>query len=284
VTRPLHPSELGDRVLVIAPHPDDEVLVAGGTIHALRALGAEVRIVLLTAGDGYLRAARRIGRLNPDSATYRRLGEVRFRESVEAAAVLGVPDRDVVCLGYPDGRLEDMWGNAWEPDAAVAGRSGVAAVPYPWAYRPDAPCCGAAMSDDLAAIVADAAPDTVIFPGANETHVDHAASHRFVAHSLRTNGSRARGLTYLVHYGHYPYPWAYRPADAMRPPRALRAGGLRWLSVPLEHDDVSAKDAALRAFPSQNAIPDLRHFMRAFVRADELFAEFDPDGAEGLRT
>jgi LmbE family N-acetylglucosaminyl deacetylase len=280
----VHPSELGDHVLVIAPHPDDEVLVAGGTVHSLRARGAHVRILLLTAGDAYLRAARRIGRFAPDAATYRRLGEIRFRESVEAASVLGVPESDVVCLGYPDGRLEAMWGDAWEPDAVSAGCSGAAAVPYPWAYRPGAPCCGAAMGDDLAAIVRDLAPDTVIFPNANETHGDHAASHRFVAHALAEAGSLARGLTYLVHCRHYPYPWAYRPAEAVRPPRALRESGLCWLSVPLEHTDVAAKEAALRAFPSQNAIPDLRYFMRAFVRANELFAEFDPGSPAGVRT
>lgn len=284
MTRPLYPSELGDRVLVIAPHPDDEVLAAGGTVHSLRARGTQVRILLLTAGDGYLRAARRIGHFAPDAAAYRRLGEIRFRESVEAAGVLGVPESDVVCLGYPDGRPEAMWGDAWEPDAASAGRSGAAAVPYPWAYRPGAPCCGAAMLDDLAAIVRDLAPDTVIFPNANETQGDHAYAHRFVAHALRETGSQARGLTYLVHCGHYPYPWTYRPTEAMRPPRALRESGLCWLSVLLEHADVAAKETALRAFPSQNAIPDLRYFMRSFVRADELFAEFDPGSTAGVRT
>lgn len=284
MTRPLYPSELGDRVLVIAPHPDDEVLAAGGTVHSLRARGTQVRILLLTAGDGYLRAARRIGHFAPDAAAYRRLGEIRFRESVEAAGVLGVPESDVVCLGYPDGRPEAMWGDAWEPDAASAGRSGAAAVPYPWAYRPGAPCCGVAMADDLAAVVRDFAPDTVIFPSADETHSDHAYAHRFAAHSLRECGWAGRGLTYLVHHGHYPYPWAYRPGDAMRPSRALREGGRIWLSVPLEHEDVAAKEAALRAFPSQNAIPDLRYFMRAFVRANELFALHEPGGAEGSQS
>jgi LmbE family N-acetylglucosaminyl deacetylase len=276
--------ELGDRVLVIAPHPDDEVLAAGGTMHALRTLGAHVRVVLLTPGDAYVRAARRLGRLSPDAATYRRLGEVRLRESIEAAAVLAVPKTDVVCLGYPDGRLEAMWREGWDPTAAAPGRSGAAAVPYPWAYRPGAPCCGAAMADDLATIVGGFAPDTVIFPGPEETHSDHVYAHRFVAHSLRESGWAGRGLTYLVHHGHYPYPWAYRPGDALRPPSALRGGGRNWLSVPLEHEDIAAKENALRAFQSQNAILDLRYFMRAFVRANELFALHEPGGERGSQS
>lgn len=39
-----------ERVLVIAAHPDDEVLGCGGTISALAARGAEVRVAFLTDG------------------------------------------------------------------------------------------------------------------------------------------------------------------------------------------------------------------------------------------
>jgi len=37
--------------MVVAPHPDDEVLGAGGLIQQAVAAGAEVRIVYLTNGD-----------------------------------------------------------------------------------------------------------------------------------------------------------------------------------------------------------------------------------------
>ena len=41
------------RVLVFAPHPDDETLAVGGLIHRLTKEGVPVRIVFITNGDGY---------------------------------------------------------------------------------------------------------------------------------------------------------------------------------------------------------------------------------------
>ncbi|MDO8964912.1 MAG: PIG-L family deacetylase [Coriobacteriia bacterium] len=267
--RRLETSSLGDRILIVAPHPDDETLAAGGTMHALRARGADVRIVLLTAGDAYLRAARRIGRFSPDAPTYRRLGDMRFRESQDAAESLGIPASDVMCLGYPDGRLEAMWA---DPGTVTTGRNGSAVVPYDWALSPGAPCSGEAMHLDLTATIAGFAPETVIFPDACETHADHAYAHRFVMRALQQADTVRLRLTYLIHQGHYPFPWAYLPRRSLRPPRALRTDDRDWRSVTLGVDDVTAKESALRAFPSQNAIPDLRYFMRAFVRANEVFS------------
>jgi LmbE family N-acetylglucosaminyl deacetylase len=267
----LDPSRLGDRVLIVAAHPDDEVLVAGGSIRALRSRGAGVRVVLLTAGDGYLRAARRLGGPFPTAEAYLRLGAMRFRESVDAAAVLGMDAHDVICLGYPDGRLSAMLDPGSAPPRAAAGRSGSAVVPYEWAYRPGAPCTGEGLGADLAAIVGEYRPTAVIHPDARDAHGDHAAAAAFVDDALSASGVDGMRLTCLVHFGHYPYPWAYRPSDAIRPPRALRGAGFDWVSVALEPAEVAAKEAALRAFPSQNAIPDLRWFMRAFVRTNELF-------------
>src|SRR5436309_73025 len=41
------------RLLVVAPHPDDEVLAAGGLIHHVVSIGGQVRVVYLTDGDGF---------------------------------------------------------------------------------------------------------------------------------------------------------------------------------------------------------------------------------------
>src|SRR5712691_10451751 len=41
------------RLLVIAPHPDDDVLGAGGLMQRVRAGGGSVRVVYLTDGEGY---------------------------------------------------------------------------------------------------------------------------------------------------------------------------------------------------------------------------------------
>lgn len=264
----VEPSALGRRLLVVAPHPDDEVLVAGGTIHALARAGASVRVVLLTAGDGYPRAARRLGRFRPDAAAYRRLGGLRFAESVRAAETLGLAIEDVACLGQPDGSLASML--AGGADRPAGGRTGDASVPYAFALRPGSPRTAHALVEALASEIAAFAPDTVIRPDARETHPDHAAASAFADEALVRAAFAGAVLGSFVHRGHYPFPWAHRLTARMEPPRSAPAGP--WTSVELAGADVAAKEAALEAFATQVAVPDLRYFMRAFVRANELFA------------
>jgi len=50
--RPFHAlPPLGARLLVLAPHPDDEVLGAAGMIEAAVRRGADVRVVVATDGE-----------------------------------------------------------------------------------------------------------------------------------------------------------------------------------------------------------------------------------------
>ncbi len=53
-----------ERVLVIAPHPDDELLALGGTIAHLTGEGHQVLVVFVTNGDAN-QAAKQVFTLNP---------------------------------------------------------------------------------------------------------------------------------------------------------------------------------------------------------------------------
>src|SRR6266566_5536117 len=79
--RPLAPSvsvERGERLLVIAPHPDDETLGAGGLIQRVLSAHGTVGVVLVTAGDGYVEAVRyETGELRPRAPVYVAYGERR---------------------------------------------------------------------------------------------------------------------------------------------------------------------------------------------------------------
>jgi len=86
------PDALPERVLVVAPHPDDEVFGCGGMLAFHARCGAEVRIVVLTDG-----AAGDPGGLESDIA------RTRIAESRAAGMELGVTDYRF--LGYPDGKL-----------------------------------------------------------------------------------------------------------------------------------------------------------------------------------
>ena len=81
----------GQRVLVIAPHPDDEALGCGGTIAAHVAAGDTVSVAIVT--DGRMSRARN---LEPDA-----MAAARLREAGAAARYLGVGD--LRWFGLPEG-------------------------------------------------------------------------------------------------------------------------------------------------------------------------------------
>jgi LmbE family N-acetylglucosaminyl deacetylase len=85
----------GTRVLVVTAHPDDSEFYIGGTLAKLRDSGAEMRQVILTDGDKAY-----YGPLT--NAAENRV--VRREEALAAARSWGA--KDLIILGYPDGRLK----------------------------------------------------------------------------------------------------------------------------------------------------------------------------------
>lgn len=85
---------VGNGILSFHAHPDDEVLLTGGTLAACAANGVPVTVVFATRGELGGRSQQ------PTTATQRHLAKVREQEARAAAAVLGV--RDVLFLGYLD--------------------------------------------------------------------------------------------------------------------------------------------------------------------------------------
>lgn len=74
-------STMGEMVLVIAPHPDDESLGCGGSIRLHRLRGDRVHVVFLTSGELGLKQL-------PSSQAQL----IREREAVAAAEILGVTE------------------------------------------------------------------------------------------------------------------------------------------------------------------------------------------------
>ncbi len=85
----------GRRSLVLAPHPDDEVLGCGGTIARKAQHGTFVSVVFLTDG-------RRGGAGSPNHVR-----AAREAEAIHAAAALGLSADRLAFLGFEDGRLHD---------------------------------------------------------------------------------------------------------------------------------------------------------------------------------
>jgi LmbE family N-acetylglucosaminyl deacetylase len=92
------PAELvpfGSRAVVIAPHPDDEVLGTGGLLARLSDLGRSLKIVAVTDGTAS----------HPESTEWppEKLASVRPQETREALQRLRLRQVQVARLGLPDG-------------------------------------------------------------------------------------------------------------------------------------------------------------------------------------
>jgi len=92
-----------DRILFLAPHPDDESLAGGGLLQRAHAAGAKVRVLLATDGDNnpwpqrFLEKKIKIG-----SVDRARWGRRRRKEAIAAMEHLGFPKSAVRFLGLPD--------------------------------------------------------------------------------------------------------------------------------------------------------------------------------------
>lgn len=85
------PDLSGRSLLAVFAHPDDESLACGGLLARCSEMGAHVSLLCLTRGE------------HGPGPTGAPLGEVRTREAMEAARVLGI--HDVHLCGHEDGML-----------------------------------------------------------------------------------------------------------------------------------------------------------------------------------
>ena len=95
------------RLLVIAPHPDDETLGAGGLMQRVRAVGGPLQIVFLADGDGFPEGVKVHGRVtHPTAADYRGYGELRKHEAAQAIASLALAAYELTFLGFAGRRSQ----------------------------------------------------------------------------------------------------------------------------------------------------------------------------------
>lgn len=282
---PLPSPARDERVLVIAPHPDDETLALGGLIHQSVRRGSEVRLVFLTSGDGFSLCAGLRYRAWPGPGLMRRLSAERHTEAVQAAAALGLQPEDLLFLGYPDRGLAPLWLEHWSPAAPYRSPySGLSAVPEDGSLSPGTPYSGESLLRDLERLVAEYAPHRVYYPDSLDDHPDHWAAHCFVEMALSRlpASTMPHSRTYLVHRGQWPLPFGKDVNLYLAPPAETATLPVTWETVPLDAAALAAKTTALEAHTSQH--PLVGRFLRAFLRRNELFARWRkpfglPDGA-----
>lgn len=134
----------GKRVLVLAPHPDDECVGCGGTVRKYVEAGSRVRVVILTDGRDGDPTVRQLARSDPQRK--RAEDQLVVRRKAEAAAALGI-------LGVEKGDFLDACdGQLQRHVSPVAAR--------------------------LAGIFSEWRPDIVLLPFLTDRHADHFAANR----------------------------------------------------------------------------------------------------------
>ncbi|MDI3317094.1 MAG: PIG-L family deacetylase [Bacillota bacterium] len=276
--RPLEVGRLGRRILVLAPHPDDEVVGAGGLIQTALRAGDQVWVAVATSGESSTPAAiRALHVLRPTPRDFALLGQIRRNESRAGTRVLGLPPSHLIFLGYADGSLTPLWVDSWNcRQPRVSGGTHVAYSLLDRGFDPHVAYCAPHLLDDLERLLRQVRPDAVILPDPADHHPDHAGLADFTwAAVLAYDRSRPAAAPepslygYLVHYPDWPQRWGYDPAGQEAFPSTWTGGPVRLVRLPLAKPVTDGKERALLRYRSQLAVSP--EFLESFVRRDELF-------------
>jgi LmbE family N-acetylglucosaminyl deacetylase len=265
-----------DRILVLAPHPDDEVLGSAGLLLEAREKGAETMVVIATTGDGYPWAARFSRyKFAVSSKDLIALGKKRMEESKSGIKILGLPEEQLIFLGYPDQGLMPIWLKFWDqPFTSRYTRSSQA--PYAGLYNNvEFPYSGHHLVTVLRELILDFRPTVLVVPHPLDSHPDHWALTCFTLYAgelAKASGHKPEHIIgYLVHRGTWPHPRGYRPGLGLNPPRSLNNLGIEWISLELSPEATLLKARAIRAHRTQRLI--MMGHLDSFARKNELFSE-----------
>ena len=269
------------RLLVIAPHPDDEMLGAGGLMQRVHAGGGRVRVVYLTDGDGYPEGVQAEDHVeSPSPADYRGYGRQRRREARAALASLGMGPSNYTYtfLSFPDGGLCRLMRTYWS-DRRAAYRSPYTRMDRPARADmvvPDMAYRGEDLTQELAQIIGEFQPTLILVPRKEDQHPDHCAAWFFLADAL-TDVRRvhpdfsADVINYIVHF----YGWPFDDEEQrLEPPPGLRGGASGWMRLPLTPAEARIKRQALRRYATQVHVMDW--FLDGFARSNEVFSRPRP--------
>jgi LmbE family N-acetylglucosaminyl deacetylase len=260
------------RVLVVAPHPDDEVIGTG--VWLAQSTGPKL-VVLLTAGDGYGTSARvEAMAVRRAENPYLHLGRLRIRELYSSLSLLS-PGAHVLTLGYPDQSLSHLL-LSYRQDVYEAPGTQRRSVRYGRTPHPGELHTGDHLYRDVVRAIDTFRPDVLLYPCAYDQHSDHATAAALVDLALVNSRSSARGYQYLVHWPLWPTPLGYHPSLLLQPPTRLSHPDcrIRWLAA--RSDDRVRRRLLLALGAHRSQVRLLTPFLTAFVRRNALFADLSP--------
>jgi len=243
-----------DRVLILAPHPDDEAIGGGGPLLRALAAGAEVKVACFTNGDhNELVFILYEKRLTLRKGEFLHMGEVRRKEALAALAGAGMKPSDVVFFGYPDfGTLSILmkyWGKT-PPYHSIMTR--ISKVSYPEAYSPDSPYVGESILRDMRRLLAGFKPTKVFVSHPADMNSDHQALYLFLRVALwdLEKTVRPEVFPYLIHVVGWPRPLGrHAELDQQLPPGNIY--DVRWQRLEFTPGEEALQQKMIACYKSQ---------------------------------
>jgi len=234
-----------DRVLIVAPHPDDETIACAGVIRYCIENNIPVYVVVVTNGGSG------------------NMGIMRYHESLNATKILGLPSTDITFFEYTEG-VDSLFNTNWNKPLNVYGNQ----TPN-FAYQQNAPYTGASLEQNMETVITDFKPTIIIYPDPNDLNPDHWGTSAFVEYATNKLNYTGQTYTYLVHVSSvWPFPRGYFPQTYLLPPSFL-SNQNKWVVFPLSNPDEKLDLNAINSYKSQlNEDPT---YLLSFVRKNELF-------------
>ena len=266
-----------DRVLLLAPHPDDESIGTAGVIQAAIAQGAKVKVVLFTNGENNeLAFIVYEKRIVFRKSAFIHMGEVRRKETIAAMLSLGINLNDIIFLGYPDFGTMEILTKYWQdtsPYRSMLPRQ--TRVPYPEAFSPGAPYVGESILKDIKKLISDFKPTKIFVSHPVDTNRDHRALYVFLRIALWDLKAQEAGVQIfpcLIHVVRWPSPRGYYPNLELKPPKEVGNGEIVWQSFSLSDAEIKSKHDAIEFYKSQ--IKCDPPYLFTFARKNEIFGDY----------
>ena len=264
------------RLMIFSPHPDDESLGTGGLIQRVLKAGGKVKVVFMTSGDGFPEGVEKEDHISsPTAKDYTRYGEERRLEALKAVATLGMEERNVIFLGFPDGGLTYL--RLKFHAHPMAYRSPFTRKTRPPAFEtivPSTDYCGEDLRKEIERVISDFRPDLLAVTPPEDQHPDHSSTYYFVKEALihlnkKHSNHNPMVLTFLIHYGQWPLDQGAGTGSRLNPPENFPDQGKQWISFTLKPEEVETKRKAILQYHTQMLV--MGRFLLSFSRSNELF-------------
>lgn len=268
--------EIGPTI-IFAPHCDDETLGCGGIILNLISLKKNVKVVVMTNGDGFKYAAEaEFKKFSLKPQDYIKFAYERQKETIDALKILGIKESNIIFLGYPDRGLQNLWNKYFNCNTLYTSHfTKDNFSPYYNSFTKSTPYCGRSLLSDIKKIILQSKAKEIYVPHPNDDHLDHKATYCFVKLALEElekeneNSKDIKLYTYLVHRGDWPQPQGFYPDLPLVPPPQLLNIDTYWGKLDLSKERVEIKYQAFLRYKSQIRV--MKRFISSFIRKNEIF-------------